>query len=41
MIKEPLWWIATAKGLADALQHRNPISWKIYRSWISLLSKSI
>ncbi len=41
VIREPFWWFAALQGLPNTLLKRNPISWQVYRLWLSLLSQPI
>ena len=36
LIREPLWWWEALKGIPQALDRRNPVSWAGYRKWLSL-----
>lgn len=36
LLREPLWWWSTLRGIPAALGRRQPVSWAGYRKWLSL-----
>jgi GT2 family glycosyltransferase len=35
-IREPMWWFSALAGVGKCLANRQPVSWKIYYSWMRL-----
>lgn len=37
VVREPAWWWQAFLGIGYCLRNRNPVSWKRYKAWLSLL----
>lgn len=37
IIQEPIWWFQAIKGFRSCISKRQPISWKLYRKWLTLI----
>jgi GT2 family glycosyltransferase len=36
LVREPLWWYAALRGLPQVRWRRRPVTWAVYRKWLSL-----
>jgi glycosyltransferase involved in cell wall biosynthesis len=41
LIGEPRWWALAIAGWREVAKHRQPVQWRIYRSWVHLNRKLI
>jgi GT2 family glycosyltransferase len=37
LLREPVWWWLTLKGIGKALRQRRPIAWRAYRGWMEIV----
>ena len=37
VVREPIWWWRALLGVGHCFRNRNPVSWKRYKAWLSLL----
>ena len=40
-LREPLWWLAALRGLAQCWKTRRPVTWRTYWHWLTLARRSI
>lgn len=41
LVREPVWWWQAIKSLKKCLEHRNPVPWSVYWSWMRLARQPI
>ena len=41
VVREPLWWVAAARGIPQCLRRRQPLPWASYRAWMQLVRHPI
>src|SRR5437667_2045389 len=41
IVREPLWWWSSLRGVANCLRNRSPVPWRIYYGWMKLARHTI
>lgn len=40
IVREPLWWSDSLRGISNCLRHRSPVPWSIYYGWMKLARRT-